>query len=125
MKLLRKLFAMLPHKLPQGMAEFETWAKSIIDIYEMPDNDSIRFALATAIMHLPATASHRPRAYFGAILIKGAASQVANQVFYDMKLKQQIKAEEEAKAAKEAADKQAAEATATPEVAPNVEQQKT
>ena len=100
-RILAKLTAHLPHRLPQGITEFETWAKSIVDTYEMPDNDSVRFGLAVAIMHLPATASHKPKAYFGAILLKGAASQIAGAVMQDLKEKQKAQAE---LAAKEAAE---------------------
>ena len=83
-----QLIAHIPTKLPKGITEFDEWAKSIIKTYEMPDNDSIRFALAVSIMHLPATAARKAKAYFGAVLHKGAASQVAGQVMQDLKAKQ-------------------------------------
>lgn len=97
----------LPSKLPQGVTEFENWAKSIITAYNMPDNDSVRFALCTSIMHLDATSAYKPKAYFGKLLIKGASSQVAASIFQELKLKQQ-------EAIKLEAEKQAAEATAIP-----------
>lgn len=94
-----------PTKLPQGVQEFEAWASQIIKAYGMPDNDSVRFAIASSILHLSSTDSHRPPAYFGKVLVKGAASQVALGVMEDLKNKQ--------KAAQAAAT---AEATAvTPE----------
>jgi len=114
-KLLMKLLAYLPSKLPQGMTEFETWASSIIKTYDMPDNDSTRFALAVSILHLDATSAFKPKVYFGKILIKGAASQIAGGVMQELKEKQQAlaKAEQEAAAAKQA------EATAQTESAPS------
>lgn len=88
-------WAKTPQKLPQGLAEFESWSKAIIDGYEMPDNDSIRFALATNIMHLSTDprdkampAAYVAPEYFGHTLIKGAANQVAHAVMQDLKAKQ-------------------------------------
>jgi len=92
-----KALSYLPSKLPQGMTEFETWAKSIIDTYQMPDNESVRFALASAVLHLPATAAYTSKAYFGKILLKGASSQVSYQVMEDLKTKQKEQQEAEIK----------------------------
>lgn len=105
---LQHLLAHIPTKLPQGISEFNTWASSIISLYGMPDNDSVRFALAVSIMHLPSTAAYKPKAYFGYTLIKGAASQVAGGVMQDLKEKQaaEQKAYQEAEAAKLAAASQ-------------------
>src|ERR1700677_1754501 len=84
----QRLLSHLPSKLPQGMTEFETWSNSILSAYEMPNNDSTKFALAAAIFHVDSTAAYKPKAYFGRILLKGAASQVAGQVIQDLKAKQ-------------------------------------
>ena len=98
---LKRLLSYLPSKLPQGMAHFDEWAEDIIKTYGMPNNPSIKFALAGQILHLPATAAYKAKAYFGHTLIKGAASQVALGVMEDLKAKQavQVKAEQEAEAA--------------------------
>lgn len=98
---LQRLLAHIPTKLPQGVSEFDSWAKSIIALYEMPDNDSIRFALAVTILHLPSTAAYKAKAFFGHTLIKGAASQVAGGVMQDLKDKQKAEQEAAAKAALE------------------------
>lgn len=95
-RLFNRFLALLPSRLPQGIAEFEAWAVSIIVIYGMPDNDSVRFALAVAILHLPSTAAYKPKEYFGRTLIKGASSQVAGQVMEDLKAKQKAAAQEAA-----------------------------
>ncbi|CAM6005203.1 unnamed protein product [Sphagnum balticum] len=87
-----------------GMAAFETWAKSIIDTYGFPDNDSIRFALATMIMHSGPTDAYRPKRYFALCVKAGMAKQIASAQFTAIKERQQA-------AAKAEQDKQA-EATA-------------
>ena len=102
-KLLQRLLAQLPCKLPMGVTEFHTWADSILDTYELPNNDSTKFALASAIMHLDATSAFKPKAYFGKMLIKGAASQVAHFLFQELKNKQ---LEAAAKAQQEAIEAQ-------------------
>jgi hypothetical protein len=90
----KRLINHWPTKLPQGFPQFEEWATDILSAYNMPDNDSTRFALAVCILHLPSTAAFKPKAFFGHTLIKGAASQVAGAMMQDLKNKQ--KAEQEA-----------------------------
>lgn len=114
MKLLKRLRALLPSKLPQGMSEFDAWADDILDIYNLPNNDSTKFALATAIMHIGATECYKPKEYFGRTLLKGAATQIAYAKMNEMKERQAVRAKEEAEAAarKAETDKQVAEVTA-------------
>lgn len=80
--------AYFPSPVPQGITEFESWAKSIIDLYGFPDNDSVRFALATMILHSGPTAAATSKRYFGLMVKAGAAKQVASQVFQDIKQRQ-------------------------------------
>lgn len=94
-KAIRRLLALRKTPLPQGVTEFDVWADDIIDLYDMPNNDSIKFALATNVMHLKPTESHVPKAYFGAVLRKGAATQVAHQVMQDCKARQEARIKEE------------------------------
>jgi hypothetical protein len=96
-----------PSPVPQGVAEFEAWSSSIIQTYGFPDNDSVRFALATMILHSGPTAAYASKRYFAVMVKAGAAKQVASQVFTDIKQRQ-------------IAAQQQAAATATP-VAPNVQ----
>ncbi len=98
-KLARRVRALFPSALPQGRAEFTVWSNSIIEIYEMPDNDSVRFALATMIMHLPPTKCFIAKEYFGRSLHKSASNQVAHAMLQELKEKQQA----EFKAAQERA----------------------
>lgn len=96
MKILRRIVCLFPSKLPQGMAEFEKWANDILDVYGLPNNDSTHFALATAVMHLNATDAYKPKEYFGRVLLKGAATQVAYAQMNLAKERQAAKAAEEA-----------------------------
>jgi len=86
---IKRLLNHIPTKLPQGMTEFETWANDIIDTYEMPSNDSVKFAIAVAILHLKSDEGSKPKAYFGNILLKGAASQIAQAIMQDCKARQE------------------------------------
>jgi hypothetical protein len=96
-KLYNKVLFRFPTKLPNGATEFETFYKSIVQTYDFPDNDSVRFALATMILHAPESMAYAPKFWFVRRLIKGAANQVASQVFTEMKIKQKA-AEDAAKA---------------------------
>ena len=94
--------AFFPTRLPTGMAEFARWSDSIIFLYGKDigtaSQDDIRFGLAGAVMHMGATESRKPKRFFGKLLHKGAASQIAYAVMMDLKAKQ----EAAAKAAKQA-----------------------
>lgn len=94
-----------PAPLPRGMEEFETWSNALIVTYDLPDNDSIKFALATMILHLGPTECDKPKRYFARAVLKGMAAQVASAVMYNLKEKQ--KAEEAAKLAVVTANGQA------------------
>lgn len=97
-----KQFFMDPFKvkqrLPQGVAEFHSWAESIITHYGLPLNDSVKFAIATLILHAKEDAAYLSKEYFGHRAIKSAANQVAAGVMQDLKDAQlaRIKAEEDA-----------------------------
>jgi len=88
--LLKRLFSYLPSKLPVGLTEFHLWADSIIELAgKYADEDSLKFALASMIMHLDSKRGSAPKAQFVNMLRKVAANQVAGQVFTDIKTKQQ------------------------------------
>lgn len=79
-----------PTPLPRGMAEFNDWAQSIIEVYGLPDNDSVRWGLATMIMHLDVSKQKDdrvPKAYFAKLCWIGASKQVAGAVFVEIKEK--------------------------------------
>lgn len=86
---LMRLLARLPSRLPQGRADFNAWAKSIIYMAEAPDNDSTRFAVAAMIMHGSGTSGYKSKWFFVRQLIKASANEVAHAVLTELKAKQQ------------------------------------
>lgn len=93
--------------LPVGMTEFNEFANRIISkAGQFADEDSMRFALASIMIHADASKGALPDSYFIDRLRKSAANQIASQVFQDVKAKQA--------AAQEAAKQ--VEATTTTEV---------
>jgi antirestriction protein ArdC len=92
-----RVLSYFPTKLPVGLTEFNTWADSIIDLSgQFADVDSMKYAIASTLIHLPSTKAYVPKDYFVRTMRKAAANQVASQVFMDIKLKQQKAAEETA-----------------------------
>lgn len=113
MLILKRLASYIPTKLPVGMSEFETWSDSIIELAgEYADRDSMKYALATNVIHLPHTKARVAKAYFVDTLRKAAANQVASAVFQEIKFKQAEAAERRA-----ALEKQQAEVAAQSEAA--------
>lgn len=109
-KLLAKLLQRMPRRLPVGLSEFNAFATRIVSISgNFADEDSMRFAIATSLIHADASKGALPDKFFVDRLTKAAANQVASQVFQDVKAKQA--AEQQA-----AIEKQQAEAAATQEV---------
>lgn len=70
---------MEPKSLPVGMTEFEEWANRIIlGSLLQADTESMKFTLASMILSLGPTESHKPDAYFIHGLRKAAANQIAH-----------------------------------------------
>jgi hypothetical protein len=111
--LLKRVLSRLPSPLPVGMSEFQQWSDDIIELSgKFADVDSMKFALASQIMHLGAQQAYVPKNYFVKSMRKAAANQVASQAFQDVKNKQL----EAAKAAEEAAKQPVEVTTPTPVV---------
>ncbi|CAM6004762.1 unnamed protein product [Sphagnum balticum] len=53
------------------------------------DQDSMRFAIASILLHADSSKGSLPKHYFISRLRKSAANQIASQVFQDIKTKQQ------------------------------------
>jgi len=102
-KIYKRIKAKFKEVLPQGLTEHNEWAGEILDLYQLPDNDSTRFAIATSILHLPASTVHYSKEYFGNTLRKGASNEVAAFIMQELKAKQKAKIEAEQKAALEVA----------------------
>ncbi len=76
----------LPTLLPVGMTAFNAWADDIIALSgQFADRDSMRFAIASILIHTDAKHGSLPMQYFVKRLRKSAANQVASQVFQDVK----------------------------------------
>lgn len=91
--LTEKLLSYIPRSLPVGMQEFETWAESVLRLAgKYADEASMKFALATMILHADSKNGALSKHYFVNRLRKVAANQVASQVFQDIKTKQEAAA---------------------------------
>lgn len=114
--MLKRLFqksAEVERPLPVGMQEFEEFSQRIIaQAGPYADEDSMKFALATSIIHADASKGSIPDKFFIDRLRKAAANQVASQVFQDIKNKQAAKAA------------QPVEDTTTPQVVPDEQPKK-
>lgn len=90
--MIKHLLSYIPHRLPVGMSEFHSWSESIIRLLpsgleNVPDDDK-KFVIASAIQRLDPTANYKPKRYFVKLLHKAAASQIAGQIFVEIKEKQ-------------------------------------
>lgn len=76
-----------PRPLPMGREEFEVWSERILSGTLIPceDKQSMKFALASMILHLGPTESHKPDAYFIHSLRKVACNQVAHVLMNEIK----------------------------------------
>lgn len=92
----------LERQLPTGTQEFEEFVARVVSITgQFADYMSMKFALASILIHADAKHGSLPDKYFADRLVKSAANQVASQVFQDIKNQQQqdaaqLKAEQEA-----------------------------
>lgn len=93
-KLLAKLINVLervkgyfPSPLPIGVTEHNQWADSIIRIYDLPNNDSFRFTIATMILEIKKDRDKVPKNYLKKCILKAAANQVASAIMYELREK--------------------------------------
>lgn len=87
--LLKRILSYIPTPLPVGATEFDAWAASIIQLTgQYAEDTSMRFAIASILIHADSKKGSLSKHYFIARLRKSAANQVASQVFQDIKLKQ-------------------------------------
>jgi hypothetical protein len=80
-------------KLPTGIEEFNTLIRDLKAHYgeELPtqDEDSLKFVIATTIMHMGPLDSHKTLEFFYNTIVAGASKQVAHAVFREIKIKQE------------------------------------
>lgn len=102
---LRLFLAWFPTALPQGRTEFEDWANSILDLYNLPNNPSFHFALGGEILHTASGRAYAPKRKFGLAMRKFVANQVASQVMHELKMAQEALIKKEQQEAAAAAEK--------------------
>jgi hypothetical protein len=85
---------LFPSKLPIGTAQFDTWAKSIFQTYNLEDKPGNRHALGSLIMHLGPVTAHKSKRYFYLAITKSLANETAFETM------QSLRKEEEAYLAK-------------------------
>jgi len=101
--LLTKALSYLPTKLPVGVTEFNKFADDVIALSgQYADRDSMRFAIASMLIHAPHDKGSLSKHYFVVRLRKSAANQVASQVFQEIKALQDKPKPAEDTSAKEA-----------------------
>lgn len=104
-----------PRPLPVGAGEFDTWADRIVSGACLPaDPDSQKFAIASMVLHLGPTESHKEDAYFIHSLRKSAANQVAHAKMEEIRTAAKARLEE-AKKAEATEEAQASAAKSDPD----------
>lgn len=88
LKGLRLLLSFIPQALPMDDKAFEAWSADIIALTGFPDNDSVRFALATMVLHLDARYAKVSKRNFIVQLHRASANQAAGNVMQSLKEKQ-------------------------------------
>lgn len=90
-KFFNQIRGLFPSPLPVGVKEFDTWAESIASTYKMPTDimDSIKFTLATLIMHSGPTTAYKSKFYFVLAIRASAAKQIAGNAFREIKERNQ------------------------------------
>lgn len=89
-KILRLILSYVPTPLPVGITQFNAFADSVIELSgEYADRDSLRFAIASMIIHADHKIAALSKQYFVKRLRKSAANQIASQVFQDIKAQQE------------------------------------
>jgi len=100
--LLLKITSYFPTQLPVGLKEFDAWASSIIDLSgRFADETSIRFVLASELMHSDAKKGSVPKHYFVSRCRKLAANQTAGYILQEIKAAQELLKTKEAELAKQ------------------------
>lgn len=82
-KLLRQLRGHFNSPLPTGIPEFDAWAASFSEIYDLPtkDQESIRVVLASILINLGSVTVSKPKEHFRRSIVAAASKQVAGSVF--------------------------------------------
>lgn len=84
--LLQLILGFFPTPVPIGMTTYKAWTDSIISLYGLPDNNSVRWAIASVVLHLGPQAAFRSKFFFYCTIRAGAAKQIAGAVFQEIKV---------------------------------------
>jgi hypothetical protein len=89
-KIYVKALARIPMPLPVGKTQYDKFEQDILDLSgRYADETSMRFAIASIMIHAPSERGALSKKYFVDRLRKSAANQVASQVFQDIKTAQE------------------------------------
>lgn len=103
-KLFKQFLGLFPTNLPVGMTEFNEWADSFFEIYDLPtDNkDSVYHTLAAIVINGGSQTHRRSKYFCYATLKAGAAKQIAGAVFHEIQLRRRAEAAKDVSEAKQA-----------------------
>lgn len=110
-KIIAKWRGFFPQALPRGGADFEAFANSIFELYDIPNNETYVNAIATMVLHLSPTTSHKSKYFF----VRSVRKAMANQVAFDVidAIRQKAKQAEVELISSKALDDQSKSQTAT------------
>jgi hypothetical protein len=90
--LIKRILARFPQPLPVGKTQYDKFENDILDLSgRYADETSMRFAIASIMIHAPSDKGALSKKYFVDRLRKSAANQIASQVFQDIKTAQETK----------------------------------
>lgn len=90
------IMSYFPAKLPVGLTAMHKFCDDVIELSgKFADIDSMKFAIATTIIHLDQGSAYVSKQFFVRRMRKAAANQVASAIFQEVKKRQD---EEKAKA---------------------------
>lgn len=84
-KVLARLLARLPSKLPVTIKELKHFTWEVYDLYDLPESPEHNTMVATLIMHLGTTRTRASKAYFGKSLYKYMANVAALERIKEVK----------------------------------------
>lgn len=75
-------------ELPKTIPEFEAWSDKIIELANLPtqNTETQKFALASMLLQIKPDQSYKSNMYFASLLKKAATDQLATQVIDNLRL---------------------------------------
>ncbi len=110
---IKRLMSYFPTALPVGRTALEKWTDDILGLCgNFANRDSMQASLCQMIIHLPPPKNSKfqtpagfvPKNHFVQALVKGAANQVASQVYMEIKEAHDNKIKQQAAEAQKAAE---------------------